>query len=335
MKNKKLTVLTEGGTRFGLGHITRCLAISKYFSNYNIEIEFIVHGDESVSFLLTENTYKLRDWLEDDTLLDELLDSSIVLIDSLLISDIQILKIQNTGIPIIYIDDEKRRNILEKGFVLDWTVLSSEKNYFLPKKEDVSYLLGSIYTPLRDEFQNLQRNKIKKNLNSIMVTFGGADVRDLTPIVLKTLIEEFPQIKKNIIIGAGFTNIDKIERIKDNFTNLIYNADAKTMVTLMQKNDIAIASGGQTLYELAYMGLPTIAILLVENARDDTEGWATVGSLEYIGNYDNKDLMSNLIKAIQGFNSQKKRQLMQYNSQNYIGSNGGKLIVEKVMETIL
>jgi len=332
LNNKNFIIVTEGGRMFGFGHITRCLSISSIFKKYGFNIQFIINGDDSLISMLSNTKYDIFNWTENKQKLLEILnDSSLILLDSIQITNEQILEIENLEKKVIFIDDEKRRNILNKGFVVDWTILSDKKEYFSPKKEDVTYLLGSKYTPLREEFMKVQKNIIKKEIQSILVTFGGSDVRDLTPKVLKTLRENFPDIIKNIVIGSGFTNIEKIKHYKDKNTNLILNADALTMSKLMQTSDIAIASGGQTLYELACIGTPTVSILLVNNAKDDTQGWDKVGTLINIGWYDDKNLLDKLTKTIFLLKDKNKRVQMQNRAKKYINSNGAKLLVETII----
>lgn len=332
MTINKLVIITEGGQEFGFGHITRCLSISKIFKDYNYQINFIINGDKSVDSILNDTNYTILNWLKDSKLFLYIQDSSFILVDSIQISDKLLIQLEKTNIPIIFIDDEKRRNILNSGFVVDWTVLGDKQNYFMPKKEKVIYLLGSIYTPLRYEFSIAQKNIIKKNIETIMITFGGSDVRNLTPSILKTISIHFPKIEKNIIIGAGFTNISEIEKVKDKNTNLIFNADTHTMVQLMQDSDVAIASGGQTLYELVKIGTPTIAILLVDNAKDDTIGWDRVGAIKSIGWYNDKMLLENLINTLNHLQDYTVRQNMQKNGENYIISNGAKFLVDSILE---
>lgn len=335
LKSNLLTIITEGGQLFGFGHITRCLSISTIFKQCGFSINFIINGDDSIYSILDETECIIFNWTEKQGYLIEiLLKSSIILIDSIVITNKQLLEIQSLEKNIIFIDDEKRRNILDKGFVIDWTVLSNEKGYFLPKKENITYLLGSEYTPLRKEFSTAKQNIINQNVESIMVTFGGSDVRNLTPKILKTLVEYFPHITKYIVIGAGFTNINSIESYTDKNTNLIFNASTSTMIELMQSCDIAIASGGQTLYELALIGTPTIAILIVENAKDDTEGWGKVGTLKNIGWYDDKKLLDNLKKTIISLKEKDKRLVMQNKGKRYIHPNGALALVNTILDRL-
>lgn len=335
MQNKKIIILTEGGRLFGFGHISRSKAIAQAFLRFGIDSKFIIDGDDSIHSLLEGFSYDILDWNHNqEQLLSSIRNIDVILIDSIKISNVLIKKIENLKLKVIFIDDDKRRNILDAGIVIDWTVLCDEKNYFVPKKIGVIYLLGSQYTPLRKEFCDAKRNIIKDKITTILVTFGGSDVRNLTPRILKLLTEFYPEIKKNIVVGAGFNNKLHLENIKDTNTNLILNADANTMVELMQESDIAIASGGQTLYELAKVGTPTIAILLVDNAKDDTDGWSKVGSVENIGWYNDEKLFDNLMLKINVMQNKQMRQTMQDNANKYIDSDGGKLLVQKILENI-
>jgi spore coat polysaccharide biosynthesis predicted glycosyltransferase SpsG len=332
MKGCNLIVITEGGVDFGFGHVTRCLAIASEFESLGFNIGFIVNGDRSIDAILAGKSFTIFNWNhEQRKLISHFIDGSIVLIDSISISDSLILKLEKLNIIIVFIDDERRRNILNRGFVLDWTVLSDEQDHFIHKKKNVTYLLGSSYTPLRKEFYLAKKNNIKQNLETILITFGGSDSMSLTPEVLKTLVDNFPEINKHVVIGPGFKNIENITKYKDKNTDLIFNVNAEKMARLMQNCDIAIASGGQTLYELAQVGTPAIVILIVENAKHDTVGWDKVGSVKNIGWYYDDNLLENLIATIKTLKNMSERESMQQKGQKYISANGAKVLVDSIL----
>ena len=335
MQKKQLTVLSEGGQVFGFGHITRCLSISKVFQDYGYTIHFIVNGDASLSSILKNTQYLSFPWQSNqDKLFKELSNTSLILIDSIEISNYLLLQIQELNIPIIFIDDDTRRNVLTKGIVVDWTILCENKDYFNQRKQKVSYLLGSTYTPLREEFNKASHNKIKEKIQSIMITFGGSDTQNIMPKILNNLNIHFPNIHKNVVIGSGFQNLKEIQKYKDKTNQFIFNADAKTMIDLMQTSDLAIASGGQTLYELARIGLPTIAILLVENAKDDTQGWHSVGALKNIGWYHQESLVDSLIDTIHCLENKEQRLQMQEKARKYTNPDGAKFLVDTILKEL-
>lgn len=331
---KTLTIITEGGKSFGFGHITRCISIANQFKKNNFHVQFIINGDESLHNILKDESFVIFDWSLEQTKLLQMLNSSLVLIDSIEIADPQIQDIENSKIPIIFIDDESRRNVLNRGFVIDWTVLSEKQNYFTPKKEDVIYLLGSKFTPLRENFTTASLNPIRKTVQKILISFGGSDVRNLTPQVLQNLNNHFPDIIKNVIIGNGFTNVQEIQALQTQNVNLIFSPTEVEIIALMHSCDIAISAGGQTLYELARIGVPSIATILVQNAKDDTLGWEKVGSLLNIGWWDDKEFQSKLLNAINTLQDYSLRKDMQFKAQEYSNPNGAKYLVDNILEKL-
>ena len=207
-----LTILTEGGYNLGFGHITRCISISHAFQLKGVEVKFLVNGDKSVDKILRGVNYKSINWIKDfEKTKSLIIDSSIILIDSITISSDQVLKISNLNIPVIHIDDEKQHNIINNGFILDWTVKRDYESKFTIIKHGVEYLLGSKYTPLRQDFYKEDIYILNQNIRKIMLAFGGSDVKNITPRVLKTLVDNYPNIKKEVIIGGGFRNLTIIE----------------------------------------------------------------------------------------------------------------------------
>lgn len=335
MSTKKLVVITEGGKEIGFGHITRTISVATQFLNFGYELHFIINGDNCIVDIMKPYYYEIYNWqTETQELEKSVKNCQLILLDSMTILDNQIKQLESLQIPIIYIDDEKQRNILGRGFVVDWTILRDDNNSFVPKKENVHYFLGSLYTPLRKDFAEASANPINQEVKKIMITFGGSDIRNLTPFILKILNTNFPDLEKDIIIGGGFNNINEIQEHTTHNTNIIYNATAKEMITSMQTSDIAIAAGGQTLYELAKIGIPTIGILLVENAKDDTLGWAKTGFLKYVGEFDSSSLQEDIIDAIRNLFSYNVRIQMQREGLKYISQNGAELLAEQILKDL-
>ena len=105
-----------------------------------------------------------------------------------------------------------------------------------------------------------------------MVTFGGDDAKNMTPKILAFLNDEYPNLIKNVIIGRAFQNIDDIKKYTDKNTNLIYYPDAEKMKEIMFESDIAISACGQTLNELASVGVPTIGVCTAGNQLGNVKG---------------------------------------------------------------
>ncbi|MDI6723954.1 MAG: UDP-2,4-diacetamido-2,4,6-trideoxy-beta-L-altropyranose hydrolase [Methanobacterium sp.] len=292
----KVLIITEGSSKIGFGHVTRCTSLYQAFSEKEASVHFIVNGDSKIQSILQNTDYAIFNWLEDSERLFKLLkDFDIVIIDSYLADEAFYQKLSKSVPLAAYIDDNNRINYPE-GIVINGSILAERINY--PLTDRVDYLLGSQYIPLRREFWSVPEKTIKTDIKSIMLTFGGDDLRNLTPDILKLLIRYHPDLNKKIVIGRGFKNKSEIEKLKDDKTELIYYPDAQGMLKTMLESDIAISAGGQTLYELARVGLPSISIGVAYNQTHNVKNWEKIGFIDFAGFWDSENLHESILEKL-------------------------------------
>ncbi len=316
----KIIIITEGGKDIGFGHIIRCLSLYEAFKERGMLPEFIISGDNNIEYLFKDVNCQIFNWLgERNKLFTIIKDADIAIIDSYL-ADISLYnKIANLVKISVYIDDNKRLDY-PKGIVLNGNIHAETLKY--PKKDGITYLLGAKYTPLRKEFWEVPEKKIKENIKSIMVTFGGDDAKNMTPKILKLLNEKYPELNKSVIIGRAFQDIDEIKKCADKNTNLIYYPDAEKMMEIMLESDIAISAGGQTLYELARVGVPTIGICVAENQLGNIKEWEKIGFLEYAGWYNEGNITTEINKLLKNLESIKIRESKSKIGRKFIDGKG-------------
>jgi len=325
----KVFILTEGGKDIGIGHITRCTSIYQAFEEVGIRPELVVNGDETVRDLLKDKNSRVFDWLDDrERLFAAVRNADIVFIDSYLADYDLYEKISNITGTGVYFDDNIRIKY-PKGVVLNGAVFAERMPY--PNRKGVTYLLGGQYTPLRREFWEVPEKSIGDNLETTMVTFGGADIRNLTPKVLKLLVNAYPRLLKKVIIGRGFQNIAEIEKLKGNYTELIYYPNAFEMKRIMLESDIAISAGGQTLYELARIGVPSIAVAVADNQLTNIYGWEQVGFAERVGASTDEELTGRIRQKIELLEDNELRQCKSKVGRKVIDGAGCSRIIEEVL----
>jgi spore coat polysaccharide biosynthesis predicted glycosyltransferase SpsG len=165
-----------------------------------------------------------------------------------------------------------------------------------------------------------------------MVTFGGSDICNVTPKVQNVLNKTYPGLQKKLVVTRFFTNMSEIKKLQDKNTELIYEPDAIELKETMQKSDIAISAGGQTLYELARVGVPMIGICIAQNQLQNLNGWSKSGLLEYIGWYNNKDIQSKLIAALKKMKSYKKRIICSKKTRELIDGKGSRRVCDILLQ---
>jgi spore coat polysaccharide biosynthesis predicted glycosyltransferase SpsG len=326
-------ILTEGGRGIGIGHLTRCISFYEALEEKKIEPKLIINGDDSIYSLLGEKNFQIFNWLkEKDKLFKITSNAGSVIVDSYL-GDISFYEYFSKIIKVpVYIDDGKRLDY-PKGIVINGSIYAQELGYF--QKEGVTYLLGEKYIPLRKEFWKVDDKKINENIKNIMVTLGGTDPVSLTPKVLKTLADNYPNLIKSVIIGKGFSNDEDVNRFKDSKTNIVYDPDVKTLKQIMFESDTAISASGQTLYELAKVGVPIVAIAVADNQLNNIRGWLKKDCIEYAGWWNDTNTISNINKSLKLLEKKSVREARSKVCRALIDGKGARRVVQQILNCIL
>ena len=102
-----------------------------------------------------------------------------------------------------------------------------------------------------------------------------------------------------------------IVKVRDIDYSIIYNNKIYSYrifeIEYLGNSDIAISACGQTLYELAKIGTPTIGVCVADNQQNNIKGWKSIGFLEYAGWYNDKSILNNILNLIEKMNCKKVR----------------------------
>jgi UDP-2,4-diacetamido-2,4,6-trideoxy-beta-L-altropyranose hydrolase len=326
----RVAIITEGFHNTGYGHITRCLSIYQAFEERNIFPKLFINGDDKCKAFLGNTRFEIINWLENqDELLKTIFGSDIVVIDSYLAPQNLYEKIVPiVSIP-VFIDDNIRLDY-PTGVVVNSSINAEQMPYKV--KGGTTYLLGPKYIPLRKDFWQTKEKAIKPDIQTILFTFGGQDLRNLTPRLLKLFTRNYPEIKKVVVVGSGFENIEKINEAKDDLTKIYYSPSAAEMFKLMLDSDIAISAAGQTIYELALSGVPTIAIAVAENQKNNLRGWIKEEFLTSEFDFDTINLDNRLQLAFLNYKDQDTRIKIATIGKKKVDGLGAKRIVQALID---
>jgi spore coat polysaccharide biosynthesis predicted glycosyltransferase SpsG len=109
---------------------------------------------------------------------------------------------------------------------------------------------------------------------------GGADGAGLTPLVIDTLDSIEGDFAVAAIIGPLFRERETVEAAAARSTRTVRLVDSPISVCdLMLEVDIAVSAAGQTLYELAATGTPTVAVKVADNQSGNFLSFAERGTV--------------------------------------------------------
>lgn len=287
LQTKSVGMYVNGNNTRGLGHIYRSLELADEF--YSKPDIYFDQNQTDIS-IFGETTHKLIPVNGLDELLVKLKEKNYdIFINDILSTSIDYMIALRNCIPnakLINFEDEGE-GIYQADLVFN----------ALFQKQDISKVkAGEAYYIAPKLFMFYQPIQIRENVKNVLLTFGGADPQDYTDRILN-IITSSPQ-KYNtyyfyVILGSAKKNVDSLLEY-NSYPNIQVLFDINNMPEIMSKCDIAVTSRGRTGYELAMLGVPTIAV--AQNEREESHGFIChENGFNYLGlNPSDKVLEANM-----------------------------------------
>jgi len=326
----KVVFFTEGGSRTGLGHLTRCAALADAIKERypDTEVKFVVKDAECARDLLKGIETKVVDfdWYKDNVrTMEEARGSSLIVIDSYVaeksiydgISEV-------TSGRLLMLDDYGRLDYPE-GIVINPSIGNGASAR--GSQEEGTYLTGGDYVILRKEFRDVPQKEIRETVKDVLLTFGGKDHSSFIDGLAGYLLNKY-DFNLHVVFSGDTSCLSSTDKGK-NRIRIYSDLTAKGMLDLILICDLSISGGGQTLYELANCGVPTIGICMAENQMGNIKALAETGFLEYIGRYDEGKITEKMEQAIERLLSKDAREKVSNIGKGLVDGRGAIRIVER------
>jgi UDP-2,4-diacetamido-2,4,6-trideoxy-beta-L-altropyranose hydrolase len=329
----KAVFFTEGGKNFGLGHLTRCIALAQAFTEKGIASEFIVNADTSVIGLMESLTTEYVNWTDGSLILSKYIAAGdIAVIDSYTAGCEIYRQIHSLAGVTIYFDDFNRLNH-PPGFVINGALSAETIPY--PAIDRVAYLLGPDYQPLRQPFWDSPEFTPRPSVQKIFLSCGGSDPHRLTSDLLEFFQQTYPGLKITAIIGNSFQEWDSIQRQAGVNTELLYSPSLDVLIDTMKSCDLAVIAAGQTVYELAALGIPPVVIGTAENQKHNITGWLKTSFIEFAGWWNDELLRDNLIQGTDKLITDFQLRLLKHDTgRKIMDGQGCRRIIQKVLANV-
>ena len=175
--------------------------------------------------------------------------------------------IRDAGIRLLAIDDMNHLQHYHADIVVNQNIDAEHLHYAC--ELDTRLLLGTKYALLRKEFRPWQgfKRKIPEVVRNVLVTLGGADPGNVTLKVIQAIkLLNNPNFEVKVVVGPSNPHAEELK-------NAVLSApcpmhcieNTANMPELMEWADLAISASGSTCWELAFMGLPNLLVILAEN----------------------------------------------------------------------
>jgi spore coat polysaccharide biosynthesis predicted glycosyltransferase SpsG len=285
-----LLLQAEGSAAIGLGHVMRLLALGQAWVDGGGRVEALLDAPETLreryrreGFEVRPGTDDLPSLLRDDHAAVAAIDRPDVTVDDLW-------GLQAGAARTLLVDDLASLPSYPVGLVLNQNA-HAEGSQYAPVAAD-RLLLGLRYVLLRREFRSVPERTIHPDGRNILVTFGGGDPTGMTRRALQA-IEGLPGglrdgLQVRVIVGAANPDAAAIASIARDATGARITVERAVddMVEAMSWADLAITSGGSTVWELARTGCPALVLSTVPGEVPMISGLHKVDLFDALGPAD-------------------------------------------------
>jgi UDP-2,4-diacetamido-2,4,6-trideoxy-beta-L-altropyranose hydrolase len=253
----KVLIHADGGPGVGLGHVARCSALANAFSRRGHQALVAVDpGRGLVDYVQRQGAAVMPSGASALEVRDA---ARAMAADCLVVDSYQWsgddFRVARRNWSLVAFDDQAVRE-LPVDAVINGAPGAAELSY--RTAGDARLLLGPAYQVVRDDFRIMPVRGESGSVRRVIALVGGDDPLDLLPVLARilqfTAEDAALPFKAELICGPfmplpalqGMSHVDAVRNPPD-------------LKERMARADLAISAAGQTLYELARCGTPTIA----------------------------------------------------------------------------
>lgn len=343
--NQKLLIRTDASLRTGTGHVMRCIALAQSYQEI-IQSEIVFASaqitpaletrllDEGMSVAYLSAEIGTPKDIQETVKLAQNYQASWLIIDGYQFGAEYQRTLKEAGFKLLCLDDCGYAEHYYADLVLNQNINANEKLY-ANREPYTQLLLGTSYVLLRKEFwlwRDWQRD-IPAVARKILVTMGGSDPDNVTLKVIEALkLVGLQGLEIVVVIGGSNPHGEQLQKAVKEVSGIGLKRDVTNMPELMAWADAAISAGGTTCWELAFMGLPSLILVLAENQELITHKLDRLGVAICLGRPIDLEIEELSEKVKQFLLHKKLRQNLSNTSQRLVDGEGGNRVIMSIQK---
>jgi UDP-2,4-diacetamido-2,4,6-trideoxy-beta-L-altropyranose hydrolase len=294
--NQPLVIRADASTQIGSGHIMRCLALAQAWQDVGGHAVFTVGMTIAAleERLRSEGMEVIRLLVQPGSADDAIqtadsarqMGANWVVVDGYHFGVDYQQTIRDSGLRLLFVDDNGHAEHYYADVVLNQNIHAHEGLY-ANREPYTRLLLGIRYVLLRREFLKWWgwKREIPEVARKVLVTLGGGDPDNVTFKVLQALQQvAVDGLEAVVVVGGSNPYHEELQSaIRHSPFAIRLERNVTNMPELMAWADVAVSAGGSTCWELAFMGLPNLVLILADNQRPVAERLDTAGVAVNLG----------------------------------------------------
>jgi len=337
----------DASTQIGTGHVMRCLALAQAWQDTQGQPIFVMttsvpaleerlksEGMQVVH--LTTEPGSLDDAQQTATLAHQF-GATWVVVDGYHFGGEYQQILKQSKLHLLFIDDYGHAEHYYADFVLNQNI-SADEQWYNNREAYTQLLLDTRYALLRREFWQWQgwQRTVPPVAKKVLVTLGGADPDNITLKVIQSLqIVEVEELEAVVVVGGSNPHYENLKMaVLDSGYPIQLQRNVTNMPELMAWADVAISAGGSTCWELAFMGLPSILLILADNQRAIAEKLATLNLAVNLGWHQDATIEQIGLALQELIGDRPKRETMSKKGRELVDGNGARRVVSEMVNLL-
>ena len=278
----RIALRTTAGKGIGFGHLRRCVTLANAVRAVApASVEFWIDGPPDAVAFCERSGFTARAIVAGAANTLDLLRRppapGILLVDDYGVDEASFTAWRPHVAALVVVDDLADR-FLDADLVINSGPSARELVYRTAGR--CQMLLGSEYALLRPTFQGWPARPVSDAVSRVLVTLGGSDPSGFTEPVVLAVRRALPAASIDVLVGPLFGHMPGLDALAASDAGRVrLHKGVDDPAPFMAEAEIAVSGGGQTLYELAAMGLPTVAIGLASNQEGNLSALALAPTL--------------------------------------------------------
>lgn len=334
----RVLFVVDGTAATGLGHVVRCSALAAALGRSGIASSFLAGGHDAVrDKVVAVGAAYVRDTRGGQGAIDadevagvaRAAQAAAIVVDSYFADTATLEQLHTAGFALAVLDDLAQVDI-SADLVINGSAHASTLRYSA-RNAATRFLLGPGYALLREPFWQPARRVCRPRVADVLVTMGGGNTAALALPVIAALDELDADFEVAVMQSALAPRLE-VTTTKRRTKTLLDPPDVRSCLA---QADLAVCAGGQTIYELAAVGTPSVAVQVSSNQTGSMAAMAASGALRAAGSLDDADVWQSMRRAVAELcERHDERQAMSAAGQRLIDGRGALRVAEAVADLV-
>lgn len=292
-QSQNLLVRTDASARMGAGHAMRCYALAQAWQSAGGRVTFAmaetIPGIESrlrndrVQVEHVASVPGSSEDAEETSNLTRRIKAGWTVVDGYQFAPAYYRQLKESRLRVLMLDDDGRLPEYCADLVLNQNLAANEQMYSR-REACTKLLLGTDYALLRPEFLAGDRTRVTPpRVRRLLVTMGGSDPDNVSQTALKAVAQVGQELETTVVVGSGNPHYEKVCASARELPGVRVERDPPDMASIMRSADMAVSAAGSTCWELAFLGVPMILVVLARNQQGIAAALAERGGAVSLG----------------------------------------------------